>query len=343
MRFKRSRVSAGHTVRTSSFVKACRMLFFAAGVAFLSLAQPFPAFPFEGPLWNKSQFPLFLPVASPYLEKAAIEDSFSVRFSYSSIFLTGNTPTWTVYADMEMSDVTFQYRKKIGNLLEVGIDVPVLVYTSGFLDGFLNSYHDAFGFSDYGRPSVPNNQFRYEARQNGALVIKGQNGSVGLGDVRLTVKKPLLYDDPAVSIRADIELPTGDAKRGYGNESIDVGIALLAEKRLGEKVKAYLNLGAVFPGDYKGYETVSLREFVYGGAAVEAIPWEHWSFVGQISFQGSPWPTTGISQVDGVAVLLTLGGRYVWGQNSLEVAFSEDLNKSGAPDFTMAFSFKRRF
>jgi len=312
-------------------------------VVSLCLLLPSHALSFEGPLWNKSQFPLFRAVDAPYLEMAAIEDSFSLRFSYSNIFLTGQSNAWTVYADMEMSDLTFQYRKKIGNLFEVGIDLPVLVFTSGFLDGFLNSYHNAFNLSDYDRPSAPDNRFRYEVRQNDNSVIKGQNGSIGLGDVRLTIKKPLLHDDPAVSIKADIELPTGDAKKGFGSGSIDAGLAILADKRLGEKVKLYLNVGAVFAGDYKGYETVELRDYLFGGVALEATPWQHWSFVGQVSLQGSPWPTTGISEVDGSSMLLTLGGRYLWGRNSLEVAFTEDINKSGAPDFTMVFSFKRQF
>jgi len=256
-------------------------------VASLCLLLPSHALSFEGPLWNMSQFPLFLAVDSPYLEKAAIEDSFSVRFSYSNIFLSGQSNAWTVYSDMEMSDLTFQYRKKISNLFEVGIDLPVLVFTSGFLDGFLNSFHNSFNLSDYGRPSAPDNRFRYEVSQNDNPVIKGQNGSIGLGDVRLTIKKPLLYDDPAVSIKADIEFPTGDAKRGYGSGSIDAGMAILADKRLGEKVKLYLNFGAVLAGDYKGYETVELRDFLFGGVALEATPWQRWSFVGQVSLQGA--------------------------------------------------------
>jgi hypothetical protein len=44
-----------------------------------------------------------------------------------------------------------------------------------------------------------------------------------------------------------------------------------------------------------------------------------------------------------MAVLLSLGGRYYSGNNSFELSFTEDPNTSGAPDFSLNFSFKKIF
>jgi len=211
------------------------------------------------------------------------------------------------------------------------------------MDGFLNSYHDAFGFPDYGRSNRPDNEFLYEVRRNRDLVVKGKNGHIGIGDIRLTLKKPLLNSDPAISIKGDIELPTGDAKAGYGNGSIDAGIAVLMDKKLSEYFKSYLNIGAVFPGNLRGHEEITLREFLYGGAAIEASFWKNISLIVQVFVQGSPFPKTDISSVDRLAVLLSLGGRYSSGNNNFEFSLTEDPNTSGAPDFTLNFSFKRIF
>jgi len=52
-------------------------------------------------------------------------------------------------------------------------------------------------------------------------------------------------------------------------------------------VKLYLNFGAVLAGDYKGYETVELRDFLFGGVALEATPWQRWSFVARY-LSGAP-------------------------------------------------------
>jgi hypothetical protein len=299
---------------------------------------------FEGPLWNKNQFPLSIPVMSPYLDRAMPGNSWEVNLSYSSVYLLGRSPEWVVNADMEMTELAFRYRRILADSLEVGIDIPVLAFTSGFLDGLLNSYHEAFGLPDYGRPSRPENEFLYQVIRNGAPVIVGSNGTIGLGDVRLSLKKALLTEeDPVISLKVEVELPTGDAKQGFGNENVDAALSLLLDKEIGQKVQAHLNIGIAVPGHYKGYQTVSLKGFLFGGLAVEAVPWQHLSLVGQVSFQQSPWRKTGIPEVDDVGVLQTLGGRYRWGRNSLELSFTQDLNTTGAPDFTMTFSYKRRF
>ena len=298
---------------------------------------------FDGPLQARNQFPLFLYLNTPYLESASIENSFSASLSYSSINLVESSSKWDIRLDMEITELDLRFRKNIGDFIEIGIELPILSFSSGFMDGFLNSYHDAFGFPDYGRSNRPDNEFLYEVRRNRDLVVKGKNGHIGVGDIRLTLKKPLLNSDPAISIKGDIELPTGDAKAGYGNGSIDAGIAVLMDKKLSEYFKSYLNIGAVFPGNLRGHEEITLREFLYGGAAIEASFWKNISLIVQVFVQGSPFPKTDISSVDRLAVLLSLGGRYSSGNNNFEFSLTEDPNTSGAPDFTLNFSFKRIF
>jgi hypothetical protein len=299
------------------------------------------AFSFDGPLQVKNQFPLFLPLNAPYLERASYEDSFSVALSYSSVFMMKTSPEWSVNLDMELAEFNFRLKKDIRDLIELGIDIPLLSFNSGFMDNLLSSYHNAFGFSDYGRDSRPSNEFLYEVLRNGVLVIQGEGGGIGIGDIRLSAKKVILKNDPVVSLQATLELPTGNASKGYGSGSLDAGISLLMDKAISEKVRAYLNLGAIFPGNLKGHETVILKNVVYGGAAVEARIWEHISILGQVLFQNSPFPETGISSVDRISALLSLGGRYTSGKNSFELSLTEDPNTAGAPDFTIVIGFKR--
>ncbi len=301
------------------------------------------AFSFGGPLETRNQFPLFLPLNAPSLETASYEHSLSVDFAYSSVYMVRSSSSWSVNLDMEVAALNFRYRRDILNLFELGIDIPVLSFNSGFMDGFLKSYHNAFGFSDYGRSERPSNSFLYEVRRNGVLVIKGEGGGVGIGDIRLTAKRALLSGDPAVSVVADVELPTGSASKGYGNGSIDAGVGLLVDKKLSEKIKGYLNLGVVFPGDFRARETVELRNFVYGGICLEAQLWKNFGLLGQVVAQNSPFPKTGVNSMDRPSVLLTLGGRYTSGKSSFELSFTEDPNTAGAPDFSVAVSFKKRF
>jgi hypothetical protein len=314
---------------------------------FVSLLSSFAfactASAFDGPLQVKNQFTLFLPVNAPYLESAVIEDSFSANLSHSSVYLVRESAEWSVGLDMEITALDLRVKKKIKDLIEIGVELPVLSFHSGFMDGLLNSYHNAFGFSDYGRSERPDNQFLYTITEKGNLIIRGKNGKYGIGDIRVTLKTPLLRGDPAMSIQGSLELPSGNAKTGFGNGSVDAGLAVFIDKNIGNNIKSYLNFGFISPGNLKGYETINLTNFFYGGAAIEAAFWKDISLIGQLFVQGSPFPRTDIPSVDRTAVLLAFGGRYYSGNTSYEISFTEDPNTSGAPDFTLNVAWKKQF
>jgi len=305
--------------------------------------RPAGGFSFEGPLQVKNQFPLFLHLDAPVVESAVNESAFSLSLSHSSIFMMKNSADWTVNLDMEVTELVLQYQRDIPDIFEVGIEVPVLSFSSGFLDSSLDSYHRAFGFSDYGRSSRPQNEFLYELKRNNTVVLKAEDGRVGLGDIRLTIRRMLRRDDPFVSVKAEMEFPTGRASKGFGNGSIDGGISLLVDKRLGQKFNSYVNFGIVFPGDLHAEKTVALRTYYYAGAALEAAFWKDFKLIGQVLFQSSPFPDTGIGSVDRTAALLTFGGRYASGKNSLEFSLTEDANTAGAPDVTFNLVYKKNF
>jgi len=321
------------TKRYSTFCLAA-LLLCACQVAAVELAGPFQV---------KNQFPLFLYTDQPYLEPAALADSFSVSLSHSSLFVMEDSSAWSAHLDIELTELTVRYRRTMPGGVELGVDLPFVRATAGFLDRPLAWYHRAFGFPDYNRSSRPNNDFLYEVRRNGMVVVLGENDKAGFGDVRLTAKKQLYTNELMVSVMGTVELPTGDAKAGYGNGSVDAGVALLLDRRLGQDAIWYANLGAVFPGDLKGYQTVRLRNYEYAGTGIEALAWPSLSLIGQVSVQTSPYPRTDIVQIDRAAMLLVLGGRYYAEKGSYELSLTEDLNTSGAPDFILNLSWKTKW
>ena len=307
------------------------------------LLYPVTGSSFEGPLQVKNQFPLFFHLDAPVLESAANESSVSLGLSHSSVFMMKDSPGWVVHLDLEMTELRLKYRREIADMVEVGVEVPILSFSSGFLDGPLESYHSAFGFSDYGRSTRPENAFLYEVKRNGSAVVKAEDGRAGLGDIRLSIKKELFKGDPVLSLKLDMELPTGSASKGFGSGSIDSGIALLADKRLGDKFNAHANVGVVFPGDLRAEKTIAMKDYFYAGAAIEAALWKNFSLLGQVLLQSSPFPHTGIGTVDRACALAVLGGRYSSGKDSIEFSLTEDANTAGAPDVIFNLTYKKRF
>lgn len=309
-------------------------------IIFLIISTPSVIPAFDGPLQVKNQYPIFIHADQPYLEKASMENSLSFSVSHSSTYTVQNSSNWTINLDMEITEINLRYKRIINNIVEFGMDVPVVVFSGGFMDGFLKSYHDTFGFPDYGRSSRPHNEFLYEVRRDGRLVVEGETG-VGLGDIRISLKTPLISSNGFnLSVEGDVELPSGRAKKGYGNGNVDMGISILADKNISDSVMAYWNFGAVFPGDVKGHETVNLDNFIYGGAGLEAALSENFSLLAQVLGQSSIYPETDLLAVDREAYLLVVGGRFYERNGSLEFSLSEDISESGAPDFIINLTYK---
>ena len=307
------------------------------------LMQPAPAGSFDGPLQVRNQFPIFLPLDPPYLESAAVRDSATVSLSHSSVYIVVTAEPWTVNMDLELTELNIRLKKTLGTRTELGLDIPFLRPTAGFLDRPLANFHDALGTGDYGRHERPYNEFLYELLYQGRPVIIPESDKAGIGDVRVTVKRVVNDAKPLVSLMANVELPTGDAKTGYGNGSIDAAFAVLVDLDMGNRYRGYGNVGLVVPGDLKGYQTIPMRTYAYAGFGIEAAWWERFSVIVQTVVSDSPYPTTGIRQVDWPGILLTFGGRYSFGSSSLEFSLTEDPDTAGAPDFIANVTYMMSF
>jgi len=93
-------------------------------------------------------------------------------------------------------------------------------------------------------------------------------------------------------------------------------------------------------GDVRGYEKLDLKNFVYGGAGVEAYIGRGVSFLVQLQGQSPVYPETDLLAVDRDAYLLVIGGRYKTGKRSFDLSLTEDINTSGAPDFILNLTYK---
>lgn len=312
-------------------------------IALLLCCLPAEALSFDGPLQVRNQFPLLLTLAPPWFETAALRDEVAVGITYSSTYVTETSPQWMVGLDLELAELGIRIRKKVGERAEAGLRVPVLRPSGGFLDAPLASFHEFLGTGDYGRHERPDNAFLYTVTWQGRPVVQGVNDRTGLGDIGLTFKWQLRAASPVLSVQVDVELPTGDARTGYGNGSTDLGIALLSDWELSETYRGYAMAGVVAPGDLKGYQTVPLHTYGYAGLGLEAAWWERFHVIVQTVAASSPFPETGIREMDWPGILLTFGGRYSFDRSSIELSLTEDPDTAGAPDFMANIGWSMKF
>ena len=86
-----------------------------------------------------------------------------------------------------------------------------------------------------------------------------------------------------------------------------------------------------------------MRTYYYAGLGIEAAWRDRFSAIVQTLVASSPYPSTGIRQIDWPGVLLVFGGRYSFGSSSLEFSLTEDPDTAGAPDFIVNMTGKMNF
>jgi hypothetical protein len=315
-------------------------------IIFVFIATAALAESFEGPLVVKNGQPLYAALNSPSLISAEPENSLNIDFSYSSTYLLATNERWHLGIDLETALLDIQYKQVVEDGLELGFDLPVIRYGSGFLDNVINSYHRLIGLPNaYGRRNRPQNDFLLEVTRDGKDIMRGKPSETALGDVMLEAKRSLYHSaSSTISVQTCINLPTGDPKYGYGTGRVNGGIAALANNRLRDDIMLYLNAGIGLIHELAAMEDVELRNYYYGGAGFEWIYSPKVLLNLQMSIQTSPFPKTGIDNMDNPSMLGSFGGRYLLGEkSSFGLSVTEDVDVAGAPDIMMGFDYRQRF
>lgn len=287
---------------------------------------------------------MFLGIGNPMIESARVDQGLDLFLTYSSTYHVDRSSDWSVAIDLETLIIDLRFKKVIDDKLELSLDVPLISHNDGFMDGFLDWYHNSFGFDDYGRSYRRNDDFLLKIGHNGDLVVEGKPGELAFGDVRIGGKEILYAKDPVISLNGFVDIPTGDADRGYGNGSYDWGLSLLIDKTMGESLLIYINVGYVVTDTYDAKECIDMKDFMFGGLGAEWMYSPNVSLYAQLYVQGSSYEDIGVREIDDSVSILSFGGKYRLRKNlTLEFSFSEDPNTAGAPDFMAVFGTSYRY
>ncbi|MFA4874031.1 MAG: DUF3187 family protein [bacterium] len=320
-----------------------------------SLARDYESF---GPISARIQNPVYIQNLWLTARRAEVlpEGTIEARIdsAYSNLFEKGSNATAAFNMDMELWRLAICAEYGLTRDLQIGIEIPLIETWGGFLDGFIQKFHSAFGFPNAGREMVPHNEFHYRFDANGANRFDyASTTPFGLGDITLRVKNQLAGEDsdwPALSWFADLKLPTGQKGRGLGSGAPDFGVGLALDtswKRLHGYVNAayYVNGGSAA---LDGFMNTQSFEFMVAGE-LTLLP--TWSLIVQLQGGTPLLKGTGLDEWDGVPMDLVVGFRGEerdlvgeWGDLIWQFGFAEDVTSKGpSVDFTVYMSIGFRF
>lgn len=313
----------------------------AAGVCAAEV-QPFAIYN-QSPVLQVYGLPL--PRGFRVLPEAAQELDFTLDLTNNFESQTG--PSESLVFDGETHRGTLIYRRGFAGNMEFSAELPFIKQDGGFMDGFIDDFHDVFGFGSGGRARAAEDQLLYRVIHNGSTLLNMVDSADGVGDLRLSLQRQLtgLPENRGAAIGATLKLPVGDADDLTGSEAAD--LALWATYGTADAASPWGLLGSL-GAIYTGAGEV-LRELRRQGAVFATLTlgyaWnEQLQFKAQIYAHSALYKSTQLEALDGAPVQGALGGSWQflpqWG---LDVAVVEDLNVGASPDASFHFALKRRF
>ncbi|MCR9277695.1 MAG: DUF3187 family protein [Pseudomonadaceae bacterium] len=240
-----------------------------------------------------------------------------------------------VFFDGETSVYSYTLKRRVG-AVELGVELPWVSHSGGNLDGFIDEFHQLFGFNDGSRYVTERNQIDYFVQYDGENYVDFQDSRSDIGDVRLLGAMEV-FSRPGRSLtaRGQLKLPTGELESLSGSGATDVALWLeyadaqtLSDYRLSLSAGAgfgYLGKGDLAPDVQKsgvGFGHLGLA-YAYSQAL---------SLHAQLDFH-TTMVDTSATQVSHGAVQGTLGGRYrVNSDFWFDVALVEDIRSQSSPD-----------
>ncbi|MBE0596324.1 MAG: DUF3187 family protein [Desulfuromonadales bacterium] len=265
----------------------------------------------------------------------------------ASHFTNNSRGDESIVLDGETYRYTLALRRGLSSGLEVGVEIPWVAHSGGFLDGFIEGWHDFFGLPQGGRDRAPRDQLFFEYRENGAVELQRVDSADGLGDIRLTAAWPLRKRSPsstAAALHASLKLPTGDSDRLLGSGSTDLALGVNADRTFPSSWGEFALYGGgglllLTDGDVLPDRQRNLVGFATAGGAWRPLSWLAFKLQldGHTAFYDSDLTELGES------LQLTVGGTLDWGDTSLDIGVGEDIVVDSAPDVLFHLALRSRF
>lgn len=198
---------------------------------------------------------------SPEVEKylTGLESSGRRTLEQSDVDAIRALPGENYLVDMELAllDVTFHY--KISDIWTAYIIGSGVSYQGGFLDGSIESFHDTFGFSSFGRPAAAKNKVNliYDLKSNQYSSL-GSPTDGGLLDPTVGVRYTgfTLPGKWHMATELAIKIPVAGRRELLSTGRTDYGVQVSLQRK-GQHHAFYVDAAAVY---YDGATEVSPQE-----------------------------------------------------------------------------------
>jgi len=240
-----------------------------------------------------------------------------------------------IILDGETAGLTGRWAYGLGDGWEVEAEMSWRRHSGGFLDRWIEDWHDLWGLPDGGRPEAPRDriEYRYRGPQTRFLV---QEPASGLSNLHLAAVREMgRSDNAALSIRTGVRLGIADEDRLLGGgDDFYVSINATGASASLRGLVWHAQLGWLRAGKLRILGAMQRRNPWFASVGAEWPVWRALTVKAQVDAH-APIAHSALTELGSVALLLTLGATWaISPELDLEFGFSEDLAPHTGPDFT---------
>jgi len=232
-------------------------------------------------------------------------------------------------------DLTFHY--KFAEHWTGYAIVSAVSYTGGFLDGSIESFHDALGFSTFGRKALTKNKVRLLYDLKGAQLVQlGTPTDGGLTDPTLGIRYTgfEMPDKWGFSIESAVKIPVAGERDLLSTGKTDIGVQASLQ-RFWTRNALYLNVAGVYyaGSDYPVKQDSRIIPTLVFGWEYAFTQNTNFNLQGYISQSVYTDEQTDLDELTGIKYQYTLGIRHRWNQVLLSFGITENVqNINNTPD-----------
>ena len=292
----------------------------------------------------RNQHPFLHIYGLPPLQQAALVEQGRTEcaavLSIVNNAAANDTDSESITLDGETYYADFTFRRRLNERLEIGIAVPIVKHSGGFLDRMIFDWHDFWGMSNSKRKGA-HNQLDYFYERDGSVQQQITTSSSGVGDVQLSAAMPIIAADAAgsrhVTLRFSVKLPTGNSDDVHGSGAVDAALGIHAQdsRQLFGRELAYLGFaGLLGLGDGDVLADQQRSAVPYGGLAATWHATARLGITAQLQAQGA-YVDSDLDELGSSSIQLAVGGAYRWPVHGVALRFAlvEDVISDAAPDF----------
>lgn len=298
----------------------------------------------------RNQNPFLQIFGQPAFQSAVLarpgEAEYRVSLDLANHADAGNTTLENFVIDGETYWLSLSLRRRVAGWLELGVDVPLVAHSGGFMDNAIESWHSMLGLSNSKREG-PDNQLSYLYERGGTTLYELNSSAAGLGDIQLTAAIPFVEGGggvPAVALRSTLKLPTGEADKLLGSGAADFSIGVFVSDThtlFGRQLGVGGFAGALLLGDGDILPTMQRDTVAFAGVAANWQATERFAVAMQVYAQGSYFDSE-LEELGGDTVQLAVGADYRTRDKGLLLALAlvEDVSANATTDFALHFSIR---